>query len=161
MSIFKITNNPLKMNDESHLNILFVDDDSDENYLFNEALEHTGLSITLSNANNGNQLKEFLIENKLPDLVFLDLNMPYKDGLESLKEIRENSLYKNLKIIIYSTTKVKANVSACYAAGADLFIVKPDDFDGMVKVINQVCKRDWTAFERPPVDDGFIISPVD
>ena len=75
-----------------------------------------------------------------------------------MSQIRENSLYNKLRIIIYSTTKVNANVSACYKAGADLFVVKPDDFDGMVNVISKVCKRNWEAFERPPIDNGFIIS---
>ncbi len=149
--------NPLKMNDSNHLKILFVDDDSDEMYLFKEALEHTGLNISLSNAQNGNQLKEYLFNKTLPDLVFLDINMPYKDGLESLIEIRSNPLLDKLKIIIYSTTKVKNIVHACFNAGADLFVLKPDDFDGMVKVIGSVCKRNWNAFERPLINDGFVI----
>ncbi len=155
---FKIIDNPLKINNKVHLNIIFADDDSDEMYLFNEAIEHAGLSITLTNASNGNQLYEFLQKTELPDLVFLDINMPYKDGLESLKEIRNNPSYKDLRIIIYSTTKVPINVKACYNTGADLFVIKPEGFDGIVKVITNVCNRDWKNFKRPPIDGGFVIS---
>ena len=148
----------MESNRNSKLNIIFVDDDSDESYLFNEALEHSGLAIKLTNAHNGNQLYDYLQNNPAPDLVFLDINMPHKDGLESLKEIRNNSAYKDLRIVIYSTTKIPKTVSACYNAGADLFIVKPEDFDGMVKVVTIVCTKDWKNFTRPGIKDGFVIS---
>ncbi len=87
------------------LHILFADDDSDESYLFNEALEHSGLEIILSHANNGNNLLSFLKKNPLPDLVIIDINMPYKDGLEALSEIRSYPKFDSLPLIIYSTAK--------------------------------------------------------
>lgn len=151
-------NNHLKPNSENNIRIILVDDDSDESYLFNEALEHSGLSITLINAHNGNQLYEYLESNSEPDLIFMDINMPYKDGLESLKEIRSNVAYKHLRIVMYSTTRVPANVNACYEAGADLFVIKPEDFDGMVKVVSKVCTTNWENFERPSVTKGFVVT---
>ena len=151
-------NEPIKPVIKQNLSIILVDDDSDESYLFNEALEHSGLSIQLSNAHNGNQLYEYLEKNTLPDLVFLDINMPHKDGMETLKEIRNNPLYKQLRVVIYSTSKMRDMVKACYNAGADLFVVKPEDFDGMVKVVHKVCTKDWISFTRPAINDGFIIT---
>ena len=140
------------------LSIILVDDDSDESYLFNEAIEHAGLSIDLKSIPNGNQLYDYLQNNANPDLIFLDINMPYKDGLESLKEIRNNPAYTGLRIIIYSTSNLKEMVKACYNAGADLFVVKPEDFDGMVKVVHKVCTNDWANFTKPTLSNGFVIT---
>lgn len=139
------------------LKIVLVDDDSDENYLFNEALEAAGLHQNLLLTLGGNQLMSMLKDGAKPNLIFLDLNMPYKDGLETLKEIKTNPDFADIKIVIYSTSKVKANVSACYDAGADLYVIKPDDFDRMVQAISSVCKIDWANYKRPAIDNGFLI----
>lgn len=144
--------------DLKSINILLVDDDSDEFYLFNEALEHTGLVVTMKCINNVNALHEYLQNNHYPDIIFLDLNMPYKDGLEWLRDIRNNPILKDAKVVIYSTTKISSMVKDCYNAGADLFVVKPEDFLGMVKVVQQVCTTDWLNFSRPAINSGFIIT---
>ncbi len=65
-----------------NLNVLFVDDDSEESYLFNEALEHAHLNINLSRANDGNDLIAYLFTQPTPDLVFMDINMPYKEATD-------------------------------------------------------------------------------
>lgn len=130
------------------LHILFVDDDSDESYLFNEALEHIGLTVNLSRAIDGNDLLKFLKHNTPPDLIFMDLNMPYKDGLEALAEIRSNEAFANLPIVIYSTTRNAVFMDACYEKGANLFVIKPNNFDGMVEVVNKVCLIDWKVLHE-------------
>ena len=141
------------------LRVLFVDDDTDESYLFNEALEHAGLDIELSRAKNGNDLLTFLHnEPLLPDLVFIDLNMPYKDGLEALTEIRKQHKFKELPLVIYSTIKNDQQIDSSYEHGANLFVVKPDDFEGMVKVVKKICTIDWKNFATPKREDFLILS---
>lgn len=141
------------------LRVLFVDDDTDESYLFNEALEHAGLDIELSRAKNGNDLLTFLNnEPLLPDLVFIDLNMPYKDGLEALTEIRKQHKFKELPLIIYSTIKNDNQIDSSYEHGANLFVVKPNDFEGMVKVVKKVCTIDWKNFPTPKREEFLILS---
>jgi len=139
------------------LHVLFVDDDSDESYLFNEALEQSGLTIKLSRAKDGNDLLNFLQTQPLPDIVFIDLNMPYKDGLEALIEIRKDSKFEKLPLVIYSTTKNSNHIDATYKHGASLFVVKPNTFDGMVEVVRKVCTIDWENFSTPE-REGFLIS---
>src|SRR4051812_43224708 len=117
-----------------NINVLFVDDDSEESYLFNEALEHAHLHIHLSRANDGNDLIDYLLTKPTPDLVFMDINMPYKDGVEALTEIRSNPKFKNLPLVIYSTTKNEDSINICYEKGADMFVIKPDDFDELQQV---------------------------
>jgi len=140
-----------------NLNVLLVDDDSEESYLFNEALEHAHLNIRLSRANDGNDLISYLFREAPPDLVFMDINMPYKDGLEALTEIRSNSKFKNLPLIIYSTSKNERSINACYEKGADLFIVKPDDFDELMQVVKKVFTYDWKNYKKPS-RENFVVT---
>src|SRR5690349_9267611 len=121
----------MKNSNTSPLHVLFADDDSDEAYLFNEAIEQLGLSVIISKAQDGKDLMNILLSSTdpLPDVLFLDLNMPYKDGVETLKEIRANDKFKSLPVVIFSTSGNKVHTEACFEFGADLYIVKPETFD--------------------------------
>jgi len=139
------------------LHILFADDDSDESYLFNEALEHSGLDVKLSYVNDGNSLLSFLQGDTLPDVVIIDINMPHKDGLEALDEIRNQTQLKKLPLVIYSTSRDENVIEGTFKKGANLFVVKPDNFDGMVQVVKKVCEVDWKANPLQP-EDKVVIS---
>lgn len=153
------SNNPMNSNSTQVLmHVLFVDDDTDESYLFNEALEHAGLNIQLSKAKNGNELLTYLHTKPLPDLVFMDLNMPYKDGLEALAEVRKDSRFNRLPLVIYSSTKNDFQVETSYTHGANLYVVKPNNFDTMVQIVKKVCTMDWKNFCSPRRDEFVIIS---
>ena len=90
----------------SGLHILLGDEDDDDRYFFAEAIQELSSSIKLSTANDGTELlrlfKNTIIE--LPDLIFLDLNMPRRNGLECLEELKQNVQLKNIPVIIYSTS---------------------------------------------------------
>ena len=143
----------------STVHILFADDDTDEIYLFNEAIEHSGLQIILSNAKDGNTLLSFLMSQNLPDFVIIDINMPYKDGMEALVEIRSRQEFNDLPLIIYSTAKNSKVIDDSYEKGANLFIVKPNNFDGMVQVLKKLCAIDWKANLRP-LREQFVLSEI-
>jgi len=138
------------------LHVLFVDDDSDESYLFNEALEQAGLNIKLSRAKDGNDLLSFLKTEPLPDIVFIDLNMPYKDGLEALIEIRKDPQFEKLPLVIYSTTQNTSHIDSSYKHGASLFVIKPNTFNGMVEIVKKVCTIDWENFSTPKREDFLV-----
>jgi CheY-like chemotaxis protein len=142
----------MKMASTSSLKVLFVDDDTDESYLFNEALEQSELPIFLSRAHDGNQLLNALNTGPLPDLILMDINMPYKDGIEALEEIRSNPKYKDVFIIIYSITADSTSIKNAFEKGADLYLIKPDDFEGMLAVVKKVYSMDWKNFDRPTLD---------
>ncbi|MCW3108907.1 MAG: response regulator [Segetibacter sp.] len=148
---------PVKTKDMPPLHILFADDDSDETYLFNEALEHSGLDVVLSYANDGNSLVSFLKSNPLPDVVIIDINMPHKDGLEALAEIRNYPEFVTLPLIIYSTTTNQNIIETSFQKGANLFVVKPNNFDGMVQVVKKVCAVDWKSNPKPSREQ-FVIT---
>lgn len=146
----------MKNSQDSTLTLLFVDDDSDESYLFNEALEHSGLHVHLEGARDGNALLHYLNTRPLPDIVLVDLNMPHKDGMEALIEIRSNPAFDHLPLVIYSTSNNKHFIEQCYQNGASLFAIKPNDFDGMVEVAKSIVSYDWKLGTRVPKDQ-FVV----
>lgn len=143
--------------DKVPVHILFADDDSDEIYLFNEAFEHSGINVRLSYANNGNSLMSFLKSNPLPDIVVIDINMPHKDGLEALVEIRSYPQFVSLPLVIYSTANNSKMIEASYQKGADLFVVKPNNFEGMVEVVKKIASLEWKK-QQFQSKDYFVIT---
>ena len=119
------------------LNILLADDDGDDCAFFTNALEALQLSTSLQIVNDGEQLMQLLNNEsfKLPDVLFLDINMPRKNGLECLSEIKGNTKLKDLPVVIFSTSNSKDKISIVFKTGADVYIHKPGDFSQLKQVI--------------------------
>jgi CheY-like chemotaxis protein len=122
------------------LNILHADDDIDDCIFFKEALEELGLPTHHTTVHDGEQLMQYLENNsnELPHVLFLDFNMPRKNGSECLSEIKLNKRLKQLTIIIFSTSFEKEVVNLLYKNGAHYYIRKPSEFLKFKKVIQQV-----------------------
>ena len=120
------------------MNILLADDDRDDCFLFGEALQELGKVGSLSFVNDGESLMKYLEENKkLPDVLFLDLNMPRKNGIECLLEIRKNEKMLRLPVIVISTSYDKDMVNMLYKEGAQYYICKPNQFEKLKNVIDK------------------------
>jgi CheY-like chemotaxis protein len=123
----------------SSLKILLADDDSDDCMFFREALEELKLSATLTVVNDGEELMNFLstIDGPYPHALFLDLNMPRKNGFECLTEIRKQNKYNKLPIIIYTTSANPGMVDEFYRTGASYYVRKPAEFYKLKNVIGK------------------------
>ena len=121
------------------LSILLADDDADDCIFFKEAVEELFVSIQLLTMPDGEQLMQHLNHetNKLPDILFLDLNMPRKNGFECLSEIKLNPNLKQLPVIVFSTSFEQEVVNLLYKNGAQYFIRKPSEFSQFKKIIHQ------------------------
>lgn len=119
------------------LNILLADDDMDDCNFFKQALEALPLSTKLSILNDGEHLMNYLVENteKLPDVLFLDLNMPRKSGFECLSEIKRNQKLKDLPVVIFSTSNDKNKIDMVFKSGGLVYVHKPGDFSQLKQVI--------------------------
>jgi CheY-like chemotaxis protein len=108
--------------------ILLADDDSDDCFFFQEALTKLKTSTELITVDNGERLMTYLTRNseKLPDILFLDLNMPRKNGSECLKEIKVNKKMQNIPVIIYSTYVHETVADQLYKNGAHYYVRKGD-----------------------------------
>ena len=131
------------MENDDVLYILLADDDADDRLFFKEAMEEINSDTLVSFVNDGSQLMYFLNQPdiRLPNIIFLDLNMPVKNGMDCLKEIRANDRFKDLVIAIYSTSGAEQNIQEAFAHGANTYIKKPNNFAdlkaSLAKVINR------------------------
>jgi CheY-like chemotaxis protein len=131
--------------DNKPLYILLADDDETDRLLFTEAFSELKLKTNVQTVNNGLELIELLSveDTSLPHLLFLDLNMPLKNGIECLKEIRRNKKLRDISIAIFSTSNSEKDIQETFLNGANIYIQKPADFTILKHVLE---KAVMTAF---------------
>ena len=119
------------------LNVLLADDDLDDYTFFKTALSELPLATNLTAVKDGQQLMELLCDEtyELPNVVFLDINMPRKNGFECLSEIKHNERLKNLPVIMFSTSSSRDNMSSAFKNGAHVYIRKPGNFEQLKELI--------------------------
>lgn len=120
------------------LNILLADDDNDDCAFFKAAVKELIPSANVEIVNDGEQLLSYLfeIEEQLPDVLFLDINMPRKNGLECLSEIKQNKKLKNIPVVMFSTSNSWDTINLLFKSGANVYIHKPSDFAQLKQVIH-------------------------
>lgn len=127
------------------LHILLADDDDDDRLFFKDAIEEVNVKTVVTMVNDGVELMDYLNkpEINLPNLIFLDLNMPRKGGMECLKEIRSNNKLKDLSIAIYSTSGLENDIEETFINGANIYIKKPIDFELLKNILTKVITINW------------------
>ena len=148
--------------EDSVIHILLADDDKDDHYFFNRVLKSLPNKTELQVVDDGEKLMTYLIEhaNNLPQVLFLDQNMPRKNGSECLNEIKSNELLKDLPVIVYSTDIYQETEDFLYNTGAHYYVRKTG-LDNLKKVITRVLHLIATnQFERP-IRSKFIFTPVE
>jgi CheY-like chemotaxis protein len=129
--------------------LLLADDDEDDRIFFREALEEIPVSTSLNSVKDGEELMKVLQhDGVVPDMLFLDLNMPGRDGKECLREIRMFTHLKALPVIIFSTSANQRDVEEAFLLGADLYLQKPSGYTLMVQQLEKVLNIDWGQFVR-------------
>lgn len=130
--------------------ILLADDDEDDRMFFSDVLKDISSAIKLTTAHDGDHLMQLLKKlGSLPDLIFLDLNMPVKNGYECLREIRQNPYLKRLPVVVLSTTSQEESVQKVYEGGADLYVCKPTAENILNKIIQRILSINWLEQLRP------------
>ncbi len=144
------------------LNLLLADDDFDDAFFFKEALLSMGHEVKLHTVEDGEQLMNYLNNNRqqLPNILFLDLNMPRKNGFECLKEIKDDENLKELPVIIYSTSGQKEVIEILYESGAQFYIQKPDNFKKLKEVIRKALNMAQAIKFSQPRKDQFVLTPL-
>jgi CheY-like chemotaxis protein len=122
--------------------IFLADDDSEDRQLFTEALQELPFKVAVATFDNGVTLMDELLnpETRLPDLIFLDLNMPLMNGEECLADIRDEPKLAEIPIIIYSNYLDKEKVKLLYQKGANRYLKKPAQFAKLKSSISYCIK---------------------
>ncbi|MEL1242927.1 response regulator [Flavobacterium sp. DGU11] len=142
------------------LHIMLADDDEDDRLFFREAFEEVKINYQFSTFNDGEQLMDHINDpdNPLPDIIFLDLNMPRKSGLECLREIRGDERLKKISVAIYSTSSSEQDIEDTFVSGANVYIKKPNDFNMLKKILSDVVHINWQYITDGLNKDSFILS---
>ena len=144
----------------NELHILLADDDTDDCLFFEEAIAELIPSSNFTAVHNGEQLM-LLLNNetiKLPNILFLDLNMPRKNGFECLTEIKQNELLRGLPVVIFSTSFEDEVVNTLHNNGAHYFIRKPSEFALFKHIILHTLSLIMKGEIKQPLKEEFVLS---
>lgn len=127
------------------MHIFLVDDDLDDRLFFEEAIQCLDMNVSLEMFSGGQELIEYFQDKakRLPDLLFLDLNMPVVDGMECLEKIRGKDHLKEIIVAIYSTSASEKDIEETFIKGANIYIQKPNNFDQLKKSIKKILQLNW------------------
>ena len=137
-----------------------AEDDMDDQFLFDSAFRdlECASDYHVQFADNGQRLIELIDSQKpLPKAIFLDLNMPVKNGLECLQELRSKFSAEKLPVIIFSTSGDPELVNKTFELGANRYIQKPNDFHKLSKALNYCLCDDVIGKGRPAGIGQFLI----
>jgi len=137
-------------------NVLIAEDDDDDYLIFSLAVEELSVRVILSRAENGDILMKMLNE-KHPDILFLDILMPCRDGRQCIREIRSDSKFDSLPIIVYSSLKDMETIEFCYRAGSNLYAVKPSSLNDVKQALERIFAVDWKKMLYYPPLSQFVI----
>jgi CheY-like chemotaxis protein len=116
--------------------LMIVDNDADDRMFFREAVEEMGTDFSYLEAINGvDGLEQLRSTTDLPDMIFLDINMPKMDGRELLKELKADPVLKQVKVVMYSTTAIPKDIDFTCKKGAQHFLIKSTDTTKIVEGI--------------------------
>lgn len=124
---------------------MLADDDEDDRMFFTDAFDEIKIDTKVQTFENGAELMDYLNSDGavLPEILFLDLNMPKKNGLECLMEIKSNPKFSNMAVAIYSTSSSEEHIEETFVNGANVYIKKPSDFKDLKKVLQDVVAMNW------------------
>ncbi|WP_162418351.1 response regulator [Cyclobacterium roseum] len=143
-----------------HINILLADDDQADCLLFKAALQELPVSASLTIVQNGEEVMEELSKNgkKLPDVLFLDINMPRKSGFATLGEIKRNTGLQKLPVIMFSTSADLESIKKVFRDAAHYYICKPVEFANWKKVIYEALTLVTEKDHSLPLEENFMIT---
>lgn len=146
------------MNKE-YIHIILADDDEDDRLFFTDAFSELKINTKVNTFNDGVALMDYLLdpESVLPHILFLDLNMPKKNGIECLHEIKNNERFNDIAIAIYSTSSSEDDIEETFVRGANIYIKKPNDFAGLKKILADVVAINWQYHTSGLNKDNFLL----
>jgi CheY-like chemotaxis protein len=127
------------------LEIVYTDDDDDDLGFFREALAEIDKPTRLETFTGSNDLFTYLYAPEPPvmDILFLDINMPGKNGLDCLYEIRQSTRYSKIPVIMFTTSMRPLDIEASYLKGANMYMKKPAGFRELVATLQKLFSDRW------------------
>lgn len=130
--------------------ILIVDDNRLEVLITKKSFKKLGLRTELVHVEDGEEAINYLSSGKRPSIILLDINMPKMNGLEFLKKRNENSTWRSIPVIVFSSSKPKENLKAAFRLGISGYMVKPIDFEEMTELLRAIVNY-WSHSEHAEI----------
>lgn len=142
-----------------YIHLILADDDEDDRLFFTDAFSELKMNTKVNTFNDGVELMNYLNKEDalMPNVLFLDLNMPKKTGIECLIEIKANSKMSGIAIVIYSTSASEEDIEKTFVLGANIYIKKPGDFKKLKKVLSEVVSINWQYHTNSLNKDNFLL----
>lgn len=144
---------------KEYTSIILAADDENERMFFRDAFNELKIKTKVNTFKDGAELMDYLNQEEIqiPELIFLDLNMPKKNGLECLHEIKSNPKFADSSIAIYSTSSSEEHIEETFIGGANIYIKKPKDFNDLKKVLSEVVTINWQYHTSGMNKDNFLL----
>lgn len=139
-------------------NVFLAEDDEDDVLIFRLALHKLSVVIELKQASDGDMLLD-LLRTEIPDIIFLDIKMRGKDGMASIVEIRRNSEYNHVPVIMYTSLKGDKYVDESYANGANFYLLKANSISQLAARLKMIFSIDWKSYNYYPPKAEFVLNP--
>jgi CheY-like chemotaxis protein len=135
--------------EETHFNFIIADDDQEDQQLLLQAFGDSFQNYSPVSVYNGRELMDYLLKRSAyaddaqstPDFIFLDINMPEKNGYEALKELKSINKLQNIPVYIFSTTCSMSDQKLLLKLGAEKCYIKPSEYRGYKEIITEVMIR--------------------
>jgi CheY-like chemotaxis protein len=144
-------------NKQPSISILIADDDADDRMLIEQAFRENNLTAELYFVEDGEELIDFLLQRGghtaviRPSLIILDLNMPRKNGIQALREIKANEQLRQIPVVVLTTSTAEEDILRTYDLGVSSYISKPFDYSTLLDITNTI-KKYWIDTVSLPDD---------
>ena len=140
--------------------ILLVEDNPMDLDLTLQALEGNGVANPIVACRDGEEALQYMEKHRspgdlqVPIVVLLDLRLPKVDGIEVLRQARSDPVWRQVPIVVMTTSRENRDIEAAYGLGVNSYIVKPVDFLTFTEVVKSI-KVYWLLTNEPPFRDGW------
>jgi CheY-like chemotaxis protein len=142
---------------ENGINIVLAEDDLDDVLIFRLALEEMAIAYKLNHIDSGDKLLT-LSEQALPDIIFLDINIPCQDGLRCVVEIRKNSAFDNVPVVLMSGHTSPRYIEEGFTNGANFYLLKASSVRQLAESLKRIFAIDWKKVMYYPPLSEFVLS---
>ncbi len=147
------------MTNLKRIDILLVEDDPGDVELTKEGLQGAKMLLNLHVVDDGEKALKFLRKEApytqavRPDIILLDLNMPRKNGQETLQEIKADRALRSIPVVVLTTSEAESDIVKCYDLGANCYIAKPIGFEAFTRVVSMIEEFWFTIVKMPPKEE--------
>jgi CheY-like chemotaxis protein len=149
-----------KSETEEFINIVLAEDDIDDVLIFKLALKELETAVKLNHVDSADKLLA-LLNQLLPDIIFLDINLPRKDGLACVIEIRKNSAFDNVPVVLISGYTFSKYIEDGFAGGANYYLIKTSSVSHLAASLKRIFSIDWKKVMYYPPINEFVIGDTE